>query len=237
LDLDAQRPGGDLSREGGELLRRGCRHHVGRGHVPSPEGVHVGSAHRRGDATTRPDELRDACSVVPAVHEVDEDAYAIREAGSDRLGEVAGRMVDRVGRPERPDERLPVAMDPTPPVAPTMRAVSPGPMPAASTTSSAATPASESAAAASKDTPSGIERAQAEGTLRPDFVPEDLVLLLMANAGVVQGMGTAAPDGPRRFVALLLDGLKSEGATELPPPPSPRQVVRAMRGLRSRGTR
>jgi AcrR family transcriptional regulator len=82
-----------------------------------------------------------------------------------------------------------------------------------------------------------IERAQAEGTLRSDLVPEDLVLLLMANAGVVQGMGTAAPDGPRRFVALLLDGLRSEGATELPLPPSPRQVVRAMRGLRSRGTR
>ena len=82
-----------------------------------------------------------------------------------------------------------------------------------------------------------IERAQAEGTLRSDLVPEDLVLLLMANAGVVQGMGTAAPDGPPRLVALLLDGLRSEGASELPPPPSPRQVVRAMRGLRSRGTR
>jgi AcrR family transcriptional regulator len=82
-----------------------------------------------------------------------------------------------------------------------------------------------------------IERAQAEGTLRPDLVPEDLVLLLMANAGVVQGTGTAAPDGTRRFVALLLDGLRSEGASELPPPPSPRQMVRAMRGLRCRGSR
>ena len=82
-----------------------------------------------------------------------------------------------------------------------------------------------------------IERAQAEGTLRPDLVPEDLVLLLMANAGVVQATGTAAPDGPRRFVALLLDGLRREGASELPPPPSPRQVMRAMRGLRGRGTR
>lgn len=82
-----------------------------------------------------------------------------------------------------------------------------------------------------------IERAKAEGTLRSDVVPEDLVLLLMANAGVVQGMGSAAPDGPPRLVALLLDGLRSEGASELPPPPSPRQVMRAMRGLRSRGTR
>jgi AcrR family transcriptional regulator len=82
-----------------------------------------------------------------------------------------------------------------------------------------------------------IERAQAEGTLRSDLVPEDLVLLLMANAGVVQATGTAAPEAPRRFVALLLDGLRSEGATELPPPPSPGQVMRAMRGLRGRGSR
>ena len=82
-----------------------------------------------------------------------------------------------------------------------------------------------------------IERAQAEGTLRADLVPQDLVLLLMANAGVVQGTGTAAPDAPPRFVALLLDGLRSEGASELPPPPSPRQMMRAMRGLRRRGSR
>jgi hypothetical protein len=82
-----------------------------------------------------------------------------------------------------------------------------------------------------------IERAQAEGTLRPDLVPEDLVLLLMANAGVVQGTGTAAPDGPPRFVALLLDGLRSEGASELPAPPSPRQVMRAMRGIAGRESR
>ena len=56
-----------------------------------------------------------------------------------------------------------------------------------------------------------IERAQAEGALRADFVPEDLVLLLMANAGVVQGAGEAAPGRRRRFVALMLDGLRSRG--------------------------
>ncbi len=82
-----------------------------------------------------------------------------------------------------------------------------------------------------------IARAQAEGTLRSDLVPEDLVLLLIANAGVVEATGTVAPDAPRRLVALLLDGLRSEGASELPPPPSPRQMVRAMRGLKGRGTR
>lgn len=76
-----------------------------------------------------------------------------------------------------------------------------------------------------------IERAQAEGSLRPDVVTEDIVVLLMANAGVVQGAGDAAPGAWRRFVGLFLDGLRSEGASEVPPPPSPRQVMRAMRRL------
>src|SRR5271157_191041 len=49
-----------------------------------------------------------------------------------------------------------------------------------------------------------IERARAEGSLRADFVSEDLVLLLMANAGVVQAAGNAAPDAWRRFVGLAL---------------------------------
>lgn len=76
-----------------------------------------------------------------------------------------------------------------------------------------------------------IDRAKVEGTLRPDIVPEDLVLLLMANAGVVQGAGEAAPDAWRRFVGLMLDGFRSEGAGSLPPPPTPRQMMRAMRRL------
>jgi AcrR family transcriptional regulator len=73
-----------------------------------------------------------------------------------------------------------------------------------------------------------IERAQAEGSLRSDVVPEDLILLLMANAGVVQGAGRAAPDAWRRFVGLMLDGFRSERANPLAPPPSPRQLMRAM---------
>jgi AcrR family transcriptional regulator len=76
-----------------------------------------------------------------------------------------------------------------------------------------------------------IERAQAEGSLRPDVVPEDLVLLLMANAGVVQGAHFAAPDAWRRYMRLMLDGFRSEGASELPEPPTPRQILRAMRRL------
>jgi AcrR family transcriptional regulator len=82
-----------------------------------------------------------------------------------------------------------------------------------------------------------IDRAKAEGTLRTDFVPEDLVLLLMANAGVVQGAGEAAPTGWRRFVGMALEGCRSEGSTPLPPPPTPRQMIRAMRRLAPTQTR
>ena len=76
-----------------------------------------------------------------------------------------------------------------------------------------------------------IERAKEAGALRTDFVPEDLVLLLMANAGVVQGCGSAAPDAWRRTVALMLEAFRAHGASPLPPPPTPRQVIRAMRRL------
>ena len=76
-----------------------------------------------------------------------------------------------------------------------------------------------------------IERAQAEGTLRADVVAEDLALLFMANAGVVEVTRGAARDAWRRFLAIVLDGLRTEGASELPPPPTPRQTMRAMRRL------
>ena len=63
-----------------------------------------------------------------------------------------------------------------------------------------------------------IERAQAEGSLRSDFVPEDLVLVLMANAGVVQGAGLRT-GCLARFLGDRLDGLRSAAAGCLPPHP------------------
>ena len=76
-----------------------------------------------------------------------------------------------------------------------------------------------------------VRRAQAAGALRADFVPEDVVLLLMANAGLVRGLGAAAPPASARFVALVLDACRAERAHALPPPPAPAQVYRAMRRL------
>jgi AcrR family transcriptional regulator len=76
-----------------------------------------------------------------------------------------------------------------------------------------------------------IRRAQAQGELRADFVPEDVVLILLANAGVVRTMRAAAPEAWRRFVALILDGLRADCARPMPPPPTPAQTYRAMLGI------
>ena len=50
-----------------------------------------------------------------------------------------------------------------------------------------------------------IRRAQEAGALRADFDLSDLMLLLMANAGVIHR--SADPNAWRRQLALLLDGL------------------------------
>lgn len=76
-----------------------------------------------------------------------------------------------------------------------------------------------------------IKRAQGAGSLRPDVVAEDLALLFMANAGVIEVTSGAAPDAWRRFVAIFLDGLRTDSVDPLPPPLSPRQTLRAMRRL------
>jgi AcrR family transcriptional regulator len=73
------------------------------------------------------------------------------------------------------------------------------------------------------------DRARAAGALRADFVAEDLVLLLMANAGLVHRTAEAAPGSWQRFIDLALDGLRSEAATPAAPPPSADAVQHAMR--------
>jgi len=76
-----------------------------------------------------------------------------------------------------------------------------------------------------------IERAKAAGALRADFVAEDLLLLLIANAGVVHVTGRDAPLAWRRFTALALDAFLATGAPRLPPPPTAAQMSLAMRRL------
>ncbi len=61
-----------------------------------------------------------------------------------------------------------------------------------------------------------VERAQADGSLRADFVPEDMPLVFMTGGRVIEASRCVAPDLWRRYLGLLLDGLRAEGATPLP---------------------
>jgi AcrR family transcriptional regulator len=72
-----------------------------------------------------------------------------------------------------------------------------------------------------------VGAAKATGRLRPDFSPEDLAIVLMANAGVVNATGDAAPDTWRRLVAYFLQAFAAEAAGPLPEAPSPEQIHRA----------
>ena len=73
-----------------------------------------------------------------------------------------------------------------------------------------------------------VKKAQAAGALRADFVPEDLIILLMANAGVVAAAGRTAPRAAPRLIGYLLQGFAAPGAAPLPAPPSNRQMYKAV---------
>jgi len=75
-----------------------------------------------------------------------------------------------------------------------------------------------------------VHRAQEEGVLRDDFVPEDIPLLLMANAGILRITRDGAPHAWRRLVAYLLEAFHAKGdrATPLPAAPTPMQMRRVM---------
>ena len=81
-----------------------------------------------------------------------------------------------------------------------------------------------------------IDRAKSAGTLREDFVGEDLALLLIGTSAVMYVTRTDAPGAWRRFVALALDAFRTRGSPALPAPPSTDQMSRAMARLaRERG--
>jgi AcrR family transcriptional regulator len=79
-----------------------------------------------------------------------------------------------------------------------------------------------------------VKRAKKAGALREDFVPEDLIILLMANAGVVAAAGKAAPRSAPRLIAYLLEAFAAPGEGALPPPPSYRQITKTLMRLSDR---
>jgi hypothetical protein len=74
-----------------------------------------------------------------------------------------------------------------------------------------------------------IERAKAADALRADATPEDVLVILHANAGVVTRAHAAAGQASQRLIHVLLDGLRAEAATAGPTAPSPRRMRAAMR--------
>ncbi|MEV0219605.1 helix-turn-helix domain-containing protein [Streptomyces sp. NPDC050704] len=75
-----------------------------------------------------------------------------------------------------------------------------------------------------------IARARRSGHLREDFVPEDLVILQMANAGVLAAAGDDAPDAWRRLVGHMLRSYATPDAPipAVPEAPRPKALYRAM---------
>lgn len=78
-----------------------------------------------------------------------------------------------------------------------------------------------------------IARAQRAGRLRPEVCPEDLVVLLMANAGVVAATGDAAPRAWERLVGHMLRAFAVYEIDILPPAPEPEKLDQAMQRLTS----
>ena len=76
-------------------------------------------------------------------------------------------------------------------------------------------------------------RAQTAGALRADLTPQDVALLLMANAGLVHRTADLAVVASARYADFTLDGLRSAAATATRTP-SPRASV-VQRIMRQRG--
>jgi AcrR family transcriptional regulator len=78
-----------------------------------------------------------------------------------------------------------------------------------------------------------IERAQEQGSLRADFTPEDLPLVFWSADRVIDATAGVSPDFWRRYLALLLDGLRAAAATPLPHPPLTRAQLNRVTGSRA----
>jgi AcrR family transcriptional regulator len=78
-----------------------------------------------------------------------------------------------------------------------------------------------------------IERAQEQGALRPDFAPEDMPLVFSTGGRVIDLTADVAPELWRRFLGLMLDGLRAEAASPLPHPPLTYAQLNRVVGRRS----
>ncbi|WP_234817844.1 TetR/AcrR family transcriptional regulator [Mycolicibacterium sphagni] len=71
-----------------------------------------------------------------------------------------------------------------------------------------------------------ITRAQHDGKLRPDIGVGDIVVMLLADTGVLEATREHAPGAWRRFAALMVDSFRV-GPHEPLPPPTPAEELRS----------
>lgn len=64
-----------------------------------------------------------------------------------------------------------------------------------------------------------VDRAREHGDLRADVTGADVIVLMCAPNDVVSYLPGAAPDLWQRYLAIIFDGLRPEGAHPLPQPP------------------
>jgi AcrR family transcriptional regulator len=73
-----------------------------------------------------------------------------------------------------------------------------------------------------------VDRAKDAGVLRADFQPEDLALILMANAGLIHRTAETVPGAWRRLLNCTLAGLRGDSDMTLGPAVGEPAVRRAM---------
>jgi AcrR family transcriptional regulator len=67
-----------------------------------------------------------------------------------------------------------------------------------------------------------VDRAREHGALRADITGTDVIVLMCAPNHVASYLPNASPDLWQRYLAIIFDGLRPEGAHPLPqPPPAP----------------
>jgi AcrR family transcriptional regulator len=78
-----------------------------------------------------------------------------------------------------------------------------------------------------------LQRAREQGRLRDDFTIHDLALLFWSFTPLIDATAEVAPNGWRRHLHWLLDGLRAEAATpQAEPPLSDEELHAAMQALR-----
>jgi AcrR family transcriptional regulator len=83
-----------------------------------------------------------------------------------------------------------------------------------------------------------VTRAQADGSVRADLRPTDIPLIEFMLAMLAEYAHPVRPDVWRRYLAIILDGLRPGRATVTPlpePPLNPAEIGTAMRGMGARG--